>query len=96
MSMDVRLKTRWGSYLQGSIVSVSDARALALQDAGICSIIAEPEQADKPDTADAEPADKTDDAEPEQADKPDTADAEPADKTDDAEPEQADKPKGKK
>lgn len=37
--MQVRLLTRWGSYLQGSTVSVSDARAMALVEAGIARFL---------------------------------------------------------
>ena len=39
MTVEVRLLTRWGSRLQGDVVSVSDARAQALQEEGIGRII---------------------------------------------------------
>lgn len=39
MAMEVRLLTRWGSRLQGDIVSVSDERAKALAEAGFGKII---------------------------------------------------------
>jgi hypothetical protein len=42
MTMEVRLLTRWGSRLQGDVVSVSDERALALQEAGIGRILNAP------------------------------------------------------
>lgn len=41
--MDVRLLTRWGSRMQGDIVSVSAERAVALADAGIGRIMGQPE-----------------------------------------------------
>lgn len=37
--MLVRLVTRWGSWMANDVVSVSDARAEALQEAGIGRII---------------------------------------------------------
>lgn len=40
--MRVRLMTRWGSWMQNDVVSVSDARAAALQEAGIGRIIDDP------------------------------------------------------
>jgi hypothetical protein len=40
--MRVRLKARWGSRMQGDIVNVSDARALALEEAGLARIIDAP------------------------------------------------------
>ena len=45
--MEVRLLTRWGSRMQGDIVSVSAERAVALADAGIGRIMGQHEvQAD--------------------------------------------------
>lgn len=58
--MRVRLMTRWGSWMQNDVVSVSDARAAALQEAGIGRIIDEP-KAEEP---------KAEDIEPEQVDEP--------------------------
>ena len=33
---EVRLQTRWAGYLAGEVVSVSDDRAVAMEEAGIC------------------------------------------------------------
>ena len=41
--MEVRLLARWGSRMQGDIVSVSAERAVALADAGIGRIMGQPE-----------------------------------------------------
>jgi len=51
--MQVRLSVRWGSHLQGDIVSVSDARAQALADAGFGKIL------DAPKETEAVPAEST-------------------------------------
>ena len=32
---EIRLQTRWAGYLAGEVVSVSDDRAVAMEDAGI-------------------------------------------------------------
>jgi len=40
--MRIRLLTRWGSYLQGAIVSVSVARAAALVEAGYGKYVDQP------------------------------------------------------
>ena len=37
--MRVRLMTRWAGWMQNDVVSVSDARAVAMQEAGIGRII---------------------------------------------------------
>jgi len=42
--MQVRLSVRWGSYLQGDVVSVSEARAKALTDAGFGKILDAPKE----------------------------------------------------
>jgi hypothetical protein len=53
MTMEVRLLTRWGSRLQGDVVSVSDARAQALQEEGIGRIINVP-KVEEPKAEEAE------------------------------------------
>lgn len=53
--MEVRLAARWGSRMQGDVVSVSDARALALQEAGIGRIINAPKPEVKEESADEAP-----------------------------------------
>jgi hypothetical protein len=40
--MRIRLLTRWGSYLQGAIVSVSATRAAALVEAGYGKYVDQP------------------------------------------------------
>ena len=56
--MEVRLLTRWGSRLQGDIVSVSDARAKALQDAGIGRILNAPKSEPKEEVEAPKPGPK--------------------------------------
>ena len=56
--MEVRLLTRWGSRLQGDIVSVSDARAKALQDAGIGRILNAPQPEPKEEAEAPKPGPK--------------------------------------
>lgn len=53
--MEVRLLTRWGSRMQGDIVSVSDERAIALQEAGIGRVINAPKPEVKEEAADEAP-----------------------------------------
>jgi hypothetical protein len=55
MVMEVRLLTRWGSRLQGDIVSVSDARAKALEEAGFAKILGTPAPAAEPVKEEAKP-----------------------------------------